>query len=399
MGTKTELRRWLDDEIAAMADPMAAWEAEARAFWSDPGRPGISIRCAWPPDEPVASPPWPGSVTEEELYGWVMRYGRTALESRRRGFSTVPVVYPHDRHYRGPAFRTRFLPVVMGAAVRYPEGVDVAVQDGWLAGVDPLIGSVAELDRLRAVDVAKSPAQRAVLQGYEEIHEIVRGRICCTHYVPTCPLDMAADVIGHCRFYELAAGEPEQASELLDVCTDKWVEIVRQQEAAVGGRWADAYYERGLRISDMILRFMGPEQVRRVALPYNARLGARFGGAAIDTDHPDSGLLDDFLAVPGLTALGVPETWNGDRVVAAVGGRCCLKISFDWHYHEGKKKAAPICKPWKACRDFIARIAGRVRVLVTLTGWGDTVQERRDCISRDRDDLLAAWEGRAAAGR
>jgi len=238
-----------------------------------------------------------------------------ALESRGRGFDTVPVIYPHDRHYQGPPFRTHFLAVVMGAEVRYPPEVAVEERAGYRAWVDPLISDIAEVETLEAVDVSASPAFGAVIRSYEEMGEIVQGRIPFTHYSPTLPLDFAAEVIGHLEFYQLVASQPDSASRLLEVCTGKWLEMMRLQEEAAGGRWVNANYEPGIAVGDMILPFLSPVSIRQVVIPYNATLSGAYDGIVAGIDHPDPSLLDDYLALPGLRGCSVHEDWPSEPVV------------------------------------------------------------------------------------
>ena len=394
----SELRRLLEDEVAALEDPMRRLEAEARDFWLHPESPFLRV---WgqPPVAPPAPEPPSGTLSERELYDQLMNRIKPALACRRLGFDTVPVVYPHDKHYTGPPFRTHFLAVVMGAEVRYPDDVPVSERQGYRAWVDPILHDLSELDALEEVDVAKSPALRAVLQSYEEMGEIVRGRIALTHYSPTLPLDFAAEIIGHLQFYELVAADPEGALRLLQVCTQKWLEMMRLQETAAGGRWANHMYEPGISVGDMILPFLSPANVRQVVLPYNALLSQAYGGIVAGLGHPDTGLLADYLELPGLCACSLHEDTPGAAALDARAGRFVLKLGFDWHFHRGRKKAAPVCLTWERCCELMSQYAGRLRVQASITGWGDTPEEQRACILGDLDDLRRIWDGDSVAVR
>ena len=61
--------------------------------------------------------------------------------------------------------------------------------------------------------------------------------------------------------------------EHLTLCTTKWLEMMRLQEAAPRGRWANGMYEPGLSVSDMILFYL-------VVIPYNRILSEAFPAAS-----------------------------------------------------------------------------------------------------------------------
>jgi len=213
-----------------------------------------------------------------------------------------------------------------------------------------------------------------------------------THYSPTQPLDFAAEVIGHIQFYELVASEPESALRLLEVCTAKWLEMMRLQEEAAAGRWANASYEPGILVGDMILPFLSPESIRRIVIPYNARLSEAYGGIVAGIDHTDSSLLDDYLKLPHLRGCSVHADWPAVPVIERLRGKMVLKANFNWHYHRGKEKGSPVCLLWEQCCERLSQYAGQLRVQASITGWGRTPEERRDCILGDLDDLRRIWE-------
>ena len=391
--SKSELWRFLDDEFAALDGQMRELEAEARAFWLHPESASLAVWGQIPVMSEIPDPP-PGTLSERELYYQLMNNVKPALESRRHGFDTVPVLYPHDRHYKGPPFRTHFLAVVVGGEVRYPADVPLKERKGYRAWVDPVIRNVSEIDALEEVDVSRNPALRAVLRSYEEMGDIVQGRIPFTHYSPIQPLDFAAEVIGHVRFYELVGSNPESALRLLEVCTRKWLEMMRLQEGAAGGRWANASYEPGILVGDMILPFLSPASIRQVVIPYNAMLSGAYGGIVAGIGHPDPSLLDDYLGLPGLYGCSVHEDWPAEPVVEALKDKVVLKANFNWHFHRGKEKEAPVCLPWERCCQLMSQYAGKLRVQASVTGWGKTPRERLECILGDLADLRRIWEYR-----
>ena len=390
MGT-SELRRLLEDELEALAEPMRSLGEEARDFWRHPETPALSVWANFPALEDAPEPPT-GSLTEQALYAQLHGMVRPALESRQHGFDMVPVLAAHDRHYKGPAFGTRFLAAVMGAEVVFPEGLPEKERIGWRAAVKPLISDISEIAALEDVDVSKSPTLLAILRAYEELAEIVQGRIPFTRYSPTLPLDFAADVISHERFFELVAVDPEGAARLIDVCTDKWLEMMRLQEQAAGGNVTSYLYQPGIYVHDMILSYLSPESIRRIVIPYNARLAAVFGGIAVQINHPDESLLDDYAGLGDVCGYGFKQDWSAERILALLRGKAVLTVTLNWHYHEGKEPWSPECLPWEERCRRLAPFAGRVRVLATLAGWGDTPAERRECQLGDLADLRRMWD-------
>ena len=386
---KSDLRLLLEDEFAALAEPMRTLEHEARDFWAHPDEPALRV---WADFTTIGQTPEPsaGSVSERELYRQLTEQVKPTLQSRRYGSDCVPMIYPHDKHYQGPPFRTHFLAVVMGGEVVYPPDVPVHERMGYRAWVKPLVRDVSEIDALEDVDVSQSPALQAVLRSYEEMGEIVQGIVPITHYSPTLPLDFAADVAGPTRFYEMLGGEPEAAARLLDICTRKWFEMMSLQEKAAGGRWVNAHYEPGLSAGDMILPYLSPKTIRDVVLPYNARLSAHYGEIVVGIGHPDPSLLEEYLQLPGVRGVSVHPDWPAEPVVDALRDKIVLRIGFDWHYHPGQKPR-PTCIPWDECLRRLAEFAGKLRVEVSVSCRGETPEETRRLLLQDVEDIHNVW--------
>jgi len=387
----SDLRRLLEDELDALAGPMGALAEGARDYWRHPETPALSVWANFPALGDSPEPPT-GSLTEQALYAQLHGTVKPALESREYGFDTVPTLAAHDRHHKGPAFGTRFLAAVMGAEVVFPEGLSPDERTGWRASVKPLIKDLSEIGRLEEVDVSRSPVLGAILRAYEELAEIVRGRIPFTRYSPTLPLDFAADVISHERFFELLAADPEGAARLIGVCTDKWLEMMRLQERAAGGNVASYLYQPGIYAHDMILSYLSPESIRQIVIPYNARLSAAFGGVALQINHPDESLLDDYAGLGDVCAYGFKQDWSAERILALLRGKAVLTANLNWHYHEGREPWSPECLAWEEHCRRLTPFAGRVRVLASLSGWGDSPAERRECQLHDLEDLRRMWE-------
>jgi hypothetical protein len=390
---KSELRLLLKDEFETIAESMKVMENKARDFWMYPDKPSFSVWANFPVLKEIPEPPV-GSVSEQFLYYHLMSVVKPALESRKFGFDTVPVIYGHQKHWKGPDFGTHFLAGVMGAECFFPEGLPADKKIGWNSWVKPLINDVEDIDALEEIDVSKSPLLRAVLRGYEEMSEIVQGRIPFTHCSPTLPFEFAADIIGHIKFFELVALNPDAIWQLLDVCRRKWLEMMRLQEKAAGGRWASHNYEPGIRVNDMILSFLSPESIRRIVLPYNEKMSESYGGIVVDIGHRDVSLLGDYLQLTGLRGCSVPLDWSTQQsVVEGLKGKGVLCAGFNWHYHNGQQKWAPVCRRWEECCQHLAQFAGKLRVFVNLYCRGDNPEQSRDGILRDLKDLRSIWEG------
>ena len=142
----------------------------------------------------------------------------------------------------------------------------------------------------------------------------------------------------------------------------------------------------------MILPFLSPTNIRNVVVPYNAMLSEAYGGIVIGIDHPDASLLRDYLNLPKLYGCSVHKDWPAELVVDALAGQRILEVGSSWHYHSGKPKQAPVCLPWQQCCHILAGYTGKLRVLVRTSAWGNTPQEKRECILGDLDDLLRVWE-------
>jgi hypothetical protein len=137
---------------------------------------------------------------------------------------------------------------------------------------------------------------------------------------------------------------------------------------------------------------MSPRTVRQIVIPYNARLSAAFGGISLNIGHPDESLLDDYMRIPGVCSCGFNPQWSAARVLASLRGKYVLTAGLNWHYHEGRKPQSPVCIPWEEHCRRLAPMAGRLRVLASLSGWGDTPDERRECLLGDLGDLRRIWE-------
>ena len=87
---RSDLRRYLEDQLDALAEPMRAFESEARDFREHPGMPALSVWADFPALAEAPAPP-PGNVTERALYEQLHRTVKPALESRQCGWVTVRV--------------------------------------------------------------------------------------------------------------------------------------------------------------------------------------------------------------------------------------------------------------------------------------------------------------------
>ena len=391
---KSELRRVIDDEIAAVEDCMASLQWEARDFWLHPEASALSVWTQLPVVEDT-KPKLDGTPGEQEVYFQLRQYVRPALRSREYGFGTVPTLYPHLRHYAGAPFGTRYLAVVMGAEVTFPRDLPEEERTGWFAWVDPIVHTESDVDALEQVDVSRSPAVKAVIEAYDDMAEIVQGRIPFVLYCHPASFDLAADLLGHLQFYEMLASNPGLVGRLIDVLTDKYIDLLKLYEKAAQGRWANHYYEPGLRMGEMITRFVSPDHVREFLLPVYQRVSRECSGIFIDIRHPDPSLLDDYLRVPGLKGISVPKEWPSEPVLAAMNGRMPLKMSFSWHYHEGKKPYSPVCYPWGQCRERFAEFAGKLRIHADVYGWGDDYEEQMSCVVGDFAELRQIWAAKS----
>lgn len=380
---KSELRRFLEDEFAALAEPMRQIEQEARDFWNHPDEPTLAVWAQFPVLEEIPEPP-DGSVSERHLYYQLMERIKPALVSRQYGFDTAPIIHGHNKHYIGPTVGPHFEAGVMGAEPRYPaqgpEGSGFS-----LTMAKPLINEVEEIDSLEDIDVAESPLLQAVLQGFEEMAEIVQGTIPFAHYSPTLSLGLTTAVLGVTRFFELTALDPQAALKLLDVCGRKWLEMMHLEEQAVGGRWANHEYQPGIIMGAGEL--LSPTVHRKVILPHFRKMAEAYGGISVHLGLTDASLLRDYLQLPGVCGFVLKLDWDTEPVVEALQGTAVLQAEFYYHYHHGKKLETPVARPWEDCCRHLERFAGRLRVMALVNHRGATPEQRKEGTLRDLEDL------------
>ncbi len=199
---------------------------------------------------------------------------------------------------------------------------------------------------------------------------------------------MAAQAIEQAKLYELIGSDLDGASRLLDVCTSKWIEIIRLQEEAAGCPLTDGNYRRGVHVGDMILRFLSPGSIRALVLPYNARLSEAFDGLSLHVDHPDSSLLGDYVRLPRVHAFGVGRLsdWPAEPIIDALKDKIVLTVDHNWHHHPWQKQR-PTCTPWQECCRRLALFAGKLRVEVSLACRGQTPEETHGLLVQYLEDL------------
>ncbi len=153
----------------------------------------------------------------------------------------------------------------------------------------------------------------------------------------------------------------------------KRYEIRRCLERAVAGNWTAAklwYCAPGIMYGDMIARFVAPETLRHVLLPSVARLLQSCGGDAISVEHRDPSLLPDYLQLPKLRGARLPHHWPLEARVEGLRGKGILMLS---------------------AQD-ARRVAGELRVLVTLQAQGESPREAWAHLLREQEEIKACWE-------
>ncbi len=386
---KSELRHFLEDEFAALAEPMREMEREARDFWKHPGEPALAVWAQFPVVNEIPDPP-DGSVSERHLYYQLMERIKPALESRQYGFDTVPLIHGHGKYYTGPTVGPHVLAGIMGAEPRH---TTLGTHAGWvpLAGTKPLISEVDEIDSLEDIDVSQSPLLQAVVRGFEEMAEIVQGSVPFAHYSPTLSLGLTADVFGLTKFFELTALDPEAALKLADVCGRKWLEMMHLEEQAVAGRWANHEYQPGI-IMGAWDDELSPTVHRSVIIPHFQQMAEAYGGIFVHLGLADASLLRDYLQLPGLCGFSLKQDWPTEPVVDALQGTGVLQAAFNYHFHGGQKLETPVALPWEDCCRHLERFAGKLRVMALVKHHAPTPEKRKEGILRDLEDLKRVWE-------
>ncbi len=252
-------------------------------------------------------------------------------------------------------------------------------------------GTVDEIDSLEDIDVSQSPLLQAVVRGFEEMAEIVQGSVPFAHYSPTLSLGIAADVFGLTKFFELTALDPEAALKLADVCGRKWLEIMRLQEQAVGGRWANHEYQPGI-VMGAWDDELSPRVHRRVILPHFRQMAEAYGSIFVHLGLTDASLLRDYLQLPGVCGCLLKLDWDTEPVVDALQGTGVLQAAFNYHFHGGQKLETPVDSPWEDCCRHLERFAGKLRIMAIVNHRAPTPEKRKEGILRDLEDLKRVWE-------
>lgn len=374
----SDLGRYLHEEFARLAPTLAAMEGRIRDFWAHPATPALGL---WgvPPPAARPAPPYPGGTpTERYLHDQLVAHIRPAIEAHGRGFLTVPTLLPHTACVDGPFPQSHLVAAALGARIT-DTGDPLAV------GAEPLIHDLAELPRLEALDVTRSPLLQGLCRAIVEMAEITQGAIAVEPYLQHGPLDLAAGVIGTQAFYELTVLDPEGAARLIGVCADQWLAFRQAQERAAGGRWAGRRFEPGCYVGDSLLENLPPNTIRELALPVAARLAGAYGGVVVGIGrHPDASLLTDIAAVPGFRGAGVPLSWPPDAVAAALAGKGVLHMGYAGY---------PGAPDWTDCLNHARRLRHRVRLLANICPmhcrcfFKETDQELRDRFWRQGEEI------------
>ena len=353
---KSDLRRLLEDEFQALGEQMGPMERQARDFWHHPDKPALSVWTArqfpisWPaPAEiPAGSPP------ERHLYGSLVSLIKPMLQMRRYGFESLPVIHAAPDFYTEPPVGEHQMAAMMGAEMMFPEGMPAEQRNGGNVWAKPLIDDASQIDALEQIDVAKSPIHPAILRSHEEFADIVGGTMPFLIFQGT-PLDVAADIIGSEKFFELLAFDHDAASRLIDICYRKGEQVWQTEREVLGGRLSWYWYEWGIYAGSRFMSYISPQAIRQFIVPYQKTQFEDHGGT-VHLDHSDPAILNDYLGLEGMHGCLVPLDWPMEPVVRAMKGKAILFIRF--HMDD---------QSWeKGCRK-IAQAAGQLRVIVDLT--------------------------------
>jgi len=378
----SDLRRFLQDEFQRLGPQLTAMAREIREFWERPDVPALGV---WgvPPVVAPPAPPEGGTAPERYLYQQLETHIRPAIEAHEQGFATVPTLLPHFAYHEGPFPQSHLVAAALGATV-------TDTGDPLGVGVEPLIGDLGELPRVKDADVSQSPLLGALCRSIEEMAEVTQGSLAFEPYLQHGPLDLAADVIGHQPFYELVALDPEGASRLLQVCSAKWLEFRQAQEQAAAGNWAGRRFEPGLYYGNSLMQNLFPQTIRDLVLPDATGLAEQYGGIVFGLSHEDVRLLNDVVALPHFRGCGVPVRCPADLVAEQLAGRGVLHMTYAGY------RGAP---DWQGCLAHVERLAGKVRLLANICPmhcrcfFEETNQQLRDATLRRCDDLRSAWRG------
>ena len=378
------LRKLLEDEFAACAGALAESHRQMEAFWDSPATIELAVRAFYPPEKKTALP-YSGSPIEEYLHGQLFNNIKPRLERRHYGFVDAPVLRPSISLYPD-LWHSRFIAAVMGARIVGPAGVaknEMSPETSWC---QPFLSSPAEVDKLIGLDIMSNPSFVAYLRDLGTIRDITGGAIPIEIMCGVGPVDVATDVLGYQGFLEGLYTHPQQMHKILDLCTDYWLQIIQAQIDAAG--WAkNKWAAPGQTASEMIGPQVSIEQIREFFMPVRRRIAKKYGRYFATFNHPDVNALDLRMELDGCRAgfLGNDYPWPADYVVPRMSGKAVAVSVFNLDPNHMP------CRSWDQHMERFRTFAGRIKMLVVLTGIMPPGAEKTalQCLH----DLQQAWAG------
>ena len=377
------LRQLLEDEFAACADALAESHRCIEAFWENPSRTELTVR-ATHAAEKTTEPPYNGSPIEEYLYGQLFNNVKPQLERRRYGFVNAPVLRPAIALYPD-LWHTHFMAAVIGARIVGPEGLVESEMDPNTSWCKPFLSSPAEVDKLTGLDITSNPSFIAYLRDLETTREITQGTIPIEIIMGVGPVDVAADLLGYEGFLEGLCAHPEQMRQIMELCTDYWLQIIQAQIDAAG--WAtNKWAAPGQVASEMIAPQVSLDHIREFFMPIRRSIADKHGRCFASMSHPDVKALDLWMELDNCRAgfLGNDDPWPADYVIPRMQGKAVAILVLN--HNPGHLP----CPTWEEHIERFRSFAGRIKMQVILTGIMSPGADQ--CALQHFQDLQHIWD-------
>lgn len=162
----------------------------------------------------------------------------------------------------------------------------------WRAGEAPATHykymTLEEVENIEYPDYRQSPIMRMVIDIIDEMNEKTGGNIPISLTDTQSPFDTATLIVDASNFMIGCYETPEIACRFLNQITDLIIEFsdvqlkhIGNMAAKPGHIMASCANGRGISLSDDNLSFCAAEFNEQFALPFNQRIGEKFGGVAI----------------------------------------------------------------------------------------------------------------------
>lgn len=206
-----------------------------------------------------------------------------------------------------PPFINTFCTVAM-----VPEafGCKVGFAEGGVAWASPVIGDLSLVSSLKPLKPSDSPMIKRMADWIDLAQRKLGSEVPIWIADIQSPFSVAAQIVDHEELLMGCYTDPEAVHQLCRMITDYSIEMMQQHLALIdhacfpGRNFPSISTDIGICIADDTpLVMLSPEMYREFALPYNAELGAAFGGIHFHSCGDYRNNLPNLLATPGIRSI------------------------------------------------------------------------------------------------